>query len=350
MTAKVSVIMSVYNGERFLREAVDSILGQTFSNFEFIIVDDGSCDGSRRILESYTDRRIILAANGVNLGLARSLNKAFDLARGAYLARMDADDVATRHRLEKQVTFLNGHAETGLLGTSYRFIDGRGRDRGGGCVTTGDLLIRWKILLENPFAHPTVMLRRAVLIQNALRYDDTFETAQDYELWTRVLRHTGGANLAEPLMKLRTHEDSVSNQRWQTQFENGQVVALRTIGENLPDFPVTPERVGQIQQFFLGGRKPPPGSGVRRTALAGLYLDLFAAFASRYAGPPSLRVLRREAVASAVCGLLRPPLEAGSTDVLRRLLAMDRRLPWYIFDHLARAVGRRLGPGFLGLW
>ncbi len=124
---KVSVIMSVYNGDKYLREAIESILNQTFTDFEFIIVNDGSTDNSLEIIESYDDERIKTINNKKNIGLTKSLNKALKFAKGKYIARQDADDVSLPNRFEKQVEYLDSHPEVALVGTSVYLIDENGK-------------------------------------------------------------------------------------------------------------------------------------------------------------------------------------------------------------------------------
>ncbi|NHJ46179.1 MAG: glycosyltransferase family 2 protein, partial [Asgard group archaeon] len=119
---KVTVLMSVFNGEKYLREAIDSVLHQTFTDFEFLIINDGSTDNSVEIINSYDDERIHLVHNEQNIGLAASLNKGINLARGEYIARMDCDDINHQTRLEKQVKFMDKNPDIGLLSSANRFI------------------------------------------------------------------------------------------------------------------------------------------------------------------------------------------------------------------------------------
>ena len=123
MPPTISVVMAVWNGGPFLRAAVDSILHQEFEDFEFIIVDDGSTDNTAAVLNAYEDRRIVRMKNPANLGLAQSLNRGLDVARGTYVARQDADDISLPDRFAKQLAFLNNHREIGILGTGCRLID-----------------------------------------------------------------------------------------------------------------------------------------------------------------------------------------------------------------------------------
>jgi len=123
---KVTVLMPVYNGERYLNEAVDSILGQTFTDFEFLIIDDASTDKTPEILRSYDDPRIRVVTNEENLGLSKSLNKGLALARGEFIARMDADDVSYPYRLQVQHEFMTQHPGAGVIGSWAEYIDRKG--------------------------------------------------------------------------------------------------------------------------------------------------------------------------------------------------------------------------------
>lgn len=282
MTAKVSVVMSVYNGERFLREAVDSILGQTFSDFEFIIVDDGSCDGSWRILESYTDRRIVLVANGVNLGLARSLNKAFDLARGAYLARMDADDIALPHRLQRQLEDFETQPDLVLLGSNVRHISPTGRRLGTSELPLDDWTIRCVSLSVNAFAHPTVMMRAEPVRAGGLCYDTRFETTQDWELWTRLMQYGCVGNLCEPLVEQRLHVDSVSMRKRQFQLGNSLRVQQAYLHGFLSTAVWDRQRFALMNEVFYGDRRSADTAGQDIIAACRVALDLLADIERQY--------------------------------------------------------------------
>lgn len=205
---KVSVVMSVYNGERYVREAVDSILNQTFEDFEFIIIDDGSTDGTLTILQSYDDIRLRLVCQD-NVGLGKSLNRGITLAQGQYIARIDHDDLSLPERFEKQVQFLDVHPDVGLLGTACRVIDElRGREWDAQ-VATSDQALRHALIKHNPFFHSSVMMRKSIL-EKVDGYDEAFPYIQDYELWIRIANCAKLANLAEVLTVHRFHRDSAS--------------------------------------------------------------------------------------------------------------------------------------------
>ncbi len=198
---RVSVIMPVYNGEQFLREAVDSILGQTFTDFEFIIIDDGSTDGTRAILESYSDPRIVLV-HQENQGLVRSLNRGLRMARGEYIARQDADDVSLPERLEKQVAYLDTHPMTGVLGTGIMVTNSSGVPVMT-FINPGDNSSLQSLLFTTCcFAHGEVMLRQAV-VESVGYYDESYAINEDYEYWLRAAERWELAIVSEILYRKR---------------------------------------------------------------------------------------------------------------------------------------------------
>lgn len=223
---EVSVVMSVYNGERYLPEAVESILNQTLANFEFIIINDGSTDSTGAILRRYqeTDERLRVYGQE-NLGLIASLNKGCRLARGEYIARMDADDVSLPERLAKQVRYMEEHPEIGVLGTWVAFIDENGETRGDWCMPTLPGLLGWSLIFGNCLAHPAVMMR-SEMVERLGYYQPEALHVEDYDLWTRASFFTRIANLAEILLKYRIWERSVSLQHTQIQQQND----LRVMG------------------------------------------------------------------------------------------------------------------------
>ena len=206
----VSVVMSVFNGERYLREAVESILSQTFRDFEFIIVNDGSTDCTASILESYekSEPRVRLLYHQ-NRGHAVSLNRGCRLAHGKYIARMDADDIALSHRLMRQIEFLEKHGEVGLLGGAYEFIDSTGKILAKRQNPVEDRDIRSHFLVDSPFLHSTVVMRRETFLSVG-GYRKAFEDSEDYDLWVRMARQSQLANLEEVVLKYRVHSGAVT--------------------------------------------------------------------------------------------------------------------------------------------
>ncbi|MEW5746938.1 MAG: glycosyltransferase [Nitrospirota bacterium] len=214
----VSIVMSVYNGERHLREAVESILGQTFTGFEFIIVDDASRDRSREIVRSYTDPRIVLLENERNQGITRSLNRALGQARGAYLSRQDADDISEPERLEVERDFLERRPEVGLVGTHAAFIDRAGRAfKVWRTPETHEEIVKG-MLYGNCFCHGSVMLRRSCL-DAVGHYREEFRYTQDYDLWLRVSERFATANIDRILYRMRRTPGTISRNRHEEQLD-----------------------------------------------------------------------------------------------------------------------------------
>jgi glycosyltransferase involved in cell wall biosynthesis len=218
MTPRISVVMSVYDGGRFLRASIESILTQTYGDFEFLIVDDASKDDSLEILRNFAEKdgRITIIRNEQNIGLTKSLNRALKRARGEYVARHDADDLAEPARFEAQIGVLQGHPECDVVGTGYHVIDAEGRDVNKRflCHYADDArsaLLRG----ENPLCHSSVMFKKSV-VEKAGYYDEAYKYAQDYDLWLRLL--SGGSricNIPRRLQRLRRsgHEITATRRR-----------------------------------------------------------------------------------------------------------------------------------------
>lgn len=214
--SRVTVLMPVYNGERFLREAIDSILQQTFTDFELLIIDDGSEDESVAVIQEYYDSRIRLVHNGTNLGLVASLNKGFGLARGEYVARMDCDDVCLPERLALQVAFMEEHREIGICGTWVELIvEPSGQIWR--CPTDPDT-VKCSLLFGPVLVHPTVMIRRAFLNESRLLYDPLFKHAEDFDLWVRASEYTSIANIGKVLLRYRLHPQQVGQRHNEEQI------------------------------------------------------------------------------------------------------------------------------------
>lgn len=209
---KISVLMSAYNSAAYLRDAIESILDQTYTAFEFIIINDGSKDQSTEIIQSYNDTRIRLVQNVRNLGLIVSLNKGIELARGKYIARMDADDISIKERLEKQVCFFETHQNIGVVGSFIEVIDKNGAVLGYKTFPETHLDICWAMLFYCPIAHPSVMMKASIFKNKNLKYDEEYLHVEDYELWTRLVEYTRFANIPEVLLRHRQHGENVCNQ------------------------------------------------------------------------------------------------------------------------------------------
>jgi len=272
MTPRVSVLMSVYNGERYLEEAIDCILQQTFREFEFIIVDDGSSDATPRLLSDYGQRdpRIILHHSDENRGLSVALNLGIQHARGEYIARMDADDISLAHRLAEQVTFMDAHPEVGVCGTWVQLIG----DRQGNVwkYPLKHEAICARMLFANALAHPSVMIRRSAFQQNGLQYDPQVRYAQDYELWSRAIWVMQFANLDQILLKYRIHLAATGASHRSEQYQIHDLIYRRFF--ELLDLQYTREELFLHQQ--IGTDQPEKGIEFLRRCRDWLERLLFA--------------------------------------------------------------------------
>jgi len=229
----VSVLMSVYNGEKYLKEAIESILNQTFQEFEFLIIDDCSTDDTWEILTNYAilDNRIRLLRNTNNIGLTRSLNRGLQTVQGEFIARQDADDVSLPDRLKMQLSRFALDKDLVLLGSAY-FVS----NASGNIICTerqplDDTTIRWQMLFHNCFAHSSVMLRKEILDTYGLVYNEQHEFAQDYGLWSRLLCFGKGANLSKPLIKYRSHENNIGEINSVRQQEIATEIACNNLAD-----------------------------------------------------------------------------------------------------------------------
>lgn len=209
---KVTVLMPVYNAEPYLREAIDSILSQTFTDFEFLIIDDGSTDGSRDIVDSYDDMRIVTAPNAENEGLVASLNKGIELADGSYIAIMHADDICMPDRLERQVARLDENPDVSLVAAKAVLIDEAGVETGYWQLDqlyTHNDQIRDMLPRTNCIVHPSVMIRRSVA--RVYRYDGRQHATEDYDLWLRLAADNHRIEKIDGiLVKYRVHTESIT--------------------------------------------------------------------------------------------------------------------------------------------
>jgi glycosyltransferase involved in cell wall biosynthesis len=208
--------MPVYNAEQYVGEAVRSISRQTFRDFELIVIDDGSTDRSPEILQSLAnqDSRIAIHRQP-NSGVGPSLNFGCSLARGAYVARMDADDISLPRRFEKQVAFLDAHSDVGVLGTWIQDVGQNGEAGPIWPLPTTAATIQWFLMFGNCLAHPTVMMRTDVI--KRLQYNPAAAHVEDYDLWIRASRVTNLANIPEVLLKYRVLTHSTSSRHLSVQ-------------------------------------------------------------------------------------------------------------------------------------
>ncbi len=224
----VSVIMSVYNTKlEFLKESIQSILNQSYGFFEFIIIDDASTTTEiENTIRGYGDKRIIFVKNQSNYGLTKSLNIAIDISKGQYIARMDADDISLNTRLEKQVRFMEGNQDIGVVGANA-FCFGEYESKTKWPETHEQIHAR--MLLENPMVHSSVMIRASLL--KRFSYDESHRAAQDYELWSRLIWKSRFQNISEPLLKYRVHKNQVTKVSKNSQCSSANYARLNMLSK-----------------------------------------------------------------------------------------------------------------------
>lgn len=233
----ISVVMSVFNGQAYLAEAVESILNQTFRDFTFIIIDDGSTDKTAETLAHYAklDPRIRIISHA-NKGRAVSLNIGIEAAKSEYIARMDADDVALPERFQREFDFLESHPNVGILGGAVEVVSANGRPLRRITPETGDAEIRSTMPTGNPMWHPTILMRRQHVIA-AGGYRKQFLDTDDYDLWLRMIERCQIANLEDCVLRYRIHANQVSlrNMRHQVMCGFAARTAARCRQEGKPD-------------------------------------------------------------------------------------------------------------------
>ena len=275
---RVSVVMPVYNGERYLCESIDSIRSQTFEDWEFVIVDDGSSDRSWEILTrvEQLDPRVRLFRNEKNEGLMRALNRGVDEARAPYVARQDADDLSVPTRLEKQVRYLDACPDVAVVGSAFVAIDEEGREMGVQRLPCSHTEIRWRLLFDSAFCHTSVMFRSVTASGGGVRYQSHY--CEDYDLWTRMAEERQVANLEESLVHHRVHADTHTVRRSDEQTSQRRDISRREIRRLLPGASLSDEDVIQLHCWYSAF---PAVYGPEQFSLCATVLDLLRAFGAR---------------------------------------------------------------------
>lgn len=238
MTPRVTVLSSLYRDAPFVRQAIESVLAQTFTDFEYLIINDAAVDDSRALAASYDDPRIRIVDNETNLGLTKSLNRGLALARGELIARFDSNDICFPERLATQVAFLDAHPDVAAVGIQSTVIDVAGRRlrRAETRRPTTEAGLRWYCLFDTPLIHPGAMFRRAVVWDELGGYDEAFRVGQDAELWLRVSRRHKLANLDQRLMALRVDPRSISGDTTLAVRAGHRERFIRVTGQNIRRF------------------------------------------------------------------------------------------------------------------
>ena len=332
--------MPVRDAAPYVADALAGVRAQTFGDFELIVVDDASTDGSRAILARCDDPRLVVVHNDRHLGLTASLNRGLARARADLVARHDADDRSHPDRLALQVAVMRARPELALLGSRGRLIDERGRVAGIFDRPVDPHGIRWYQMFDNAFAHGSVMFRRAVVVDALGGYDESFAWAQDWELWGRVLRRHEAANLPDRLLDYRTHAASVTVRSREPARDREYVRRIIVVNvESTVGLTLAPAEIDLLAGFIFG---------LERHAVApylALVERLVRAFHARYpaalpAGEPASTLgLQLDVLAARARPSGRGTALAVYAAALRRRPSFGRTLP------LSRVVARVvLGP------
>jgi hypothetical protein len=335
---KITVLMAVFNGGRYLQAALDSVRAQSHRDFEFLVVDDGSTDATADILRACPDPRFKLLHNDANLGLTRSLNRGLELARGAYVARMDADDVCHPERLARQLAFLEARPGVGVAGTDCVHIEADGRRMFRSSFTGEHGFLQWYLFFQNPIAHPSVMMRTN-LVRQAGGYREAVRVCQDHDLWWRLALQSRLSNLAEPLLHLRRHSGSITGRHSREQ----QAACAQIQQEMLPHV------LGRDRSEALRlAVEAEPSTPARR---ARFILELLSAYrATHQLSPQEMRLVERDAAFRLGVLALRHPGLGRTPRLFARAHRLDglaclRLLVWpvqrYLLRHVTNCVLRK---------
>ena len=246
-TPELSVILSVYNGENYISASIESILNQTFGDFELIVINDGSTDKTSKIIKSYSDPRIIYLENEKNIGIAKSTNKGLNIARGRYIAIMDADDISMPERFSKQFKFLENNSEVGVCGSWFNVIDKKGESVGKTCYPISSNIISCFLLFYCCIANPTTMYRKKI-IQDVGNYNPEFIAAMDYDLWTRTIGHYQFSNIPEFLLKYRMHGENISQNS--EKYHHEDYIIRKIAIEKLLEHPLSTEEDVALREWI----------------------------------------------------------------------------------------------------
>jgi glycosyltransferase involved in cell wall biosynthesis len=333
----VSVVLAARDAERTIAEAVGAVLGQTERDLELVVVDDGSLDATGDVLASVSDPRLRVVRNGEPLGLAGALNVGFETAAGAYLARMDADDVAGPGWLAAILTRLRAQPGTAVVGSGMIDLGLDGRLGTVHRLPSGARAVRWAALFSSPFFHSTVVLDRAVLEEHGLRYDTSFAESEDYDLWSRLLSVADGDNVQDALVLYRKHPSQASAKRATLQRDCQRRVALRQIAALTPELEETPAELA----WELGAGLPLAAGSAEGAADA--LRELVEAFERRYGG--------REARQAAAWSLLRARASRDERMLLAAAaLRLDPGLPLHGLGRLGRRRAARAERAAAAAW
>lgn len=339
-TPMVSVVMAVYNAEKFLSQAIESILSQSFENFEFIIVDDGSTDTSWNIILKYkkTDDRIRSIQLEKNQGVAAASNAGLEVAKGKYIARMDSDDISLPDRLTKQVDFLESNSGVGILGGQMRYMNEAGKLLGVLPAIQDDLAIHWYFMFKSPFHNPTVMFRKSLLERYGLQYDATVRYGEDYGLWSRFLLITQGENLEQVLLYYRLRSQSLTHKYARKREQQVINTSAYAVQQSLPRVDISKQKIIELQKALRGF---PPQAKKQRAQLLSIYLKIWDEFYFLHKQNLKIEQHKQKVLGDAAIWILYPFFQKNSLKAILELTKADWKWFFYFFKSFFAILQRR---------
>ena len=331
----VSVVMPAYDAERFVGEAVESLLSQSFGDLEVVVVDDGSRDGTVAVLDGFADPRLVVLRHGANRGISAALNTGLEAVRGELIAFQDADDVSLPERLAEQVALFDARPELAVAGSAVELIDEGGAHVGFKGEPPTDTGIRWRALFTAPFVHSTQMVRGAIVRRHGLRHPDV-PASVDYPFSTRLLEHGTGLNDERALVRRRLHGAQLTALAAERQDE----VSAAVLRENFArlGIEVTEDDARRLRGFYYD---PPLRFGAEEWRLTGLVLDAAAGLARRPGiDRAELRGIVRGVIDSTLARSRRDLRGLAGAGLAGRLLRVD---PAWTLAAPVRQVVRRRG-------
>ena len=259
----ISVIMPAYNVEKYIGEAIESILQQTFDDFEFIIIDDASTDQTYDIICKYHDNRITRIRNHKRLGVAGCINKGLSIANSEFIVRMDSDDISKPERFKKQIEFMYANSDLGISGSHMEIIDSNGKVIKEHYKKIGNEAIKINLFFgHTSLAHPSIIIRKKVMDMYHLRYDTAFQYAEDYDLYCRCTPFIMLDNYPESLIQYRMHSESVSQKYKQQQIIDAQTALYLHLRRLRLPFSLENFKIHKLFAFPNGDAKCPPAKKI----------------------------------------------------------------------------------------
>ena len=278
---KVSVILTNYNGMPYLKKSVNSILSQTYKNFELIIVDDCSTDDSAKFLKSLNFNRLKLIFNKRNIGQTLSLNKAISVSTGSFIARMDSDDISTRNRFKEQINYFKKNPGIDILGSQAKIINKFDKEVGEINVPSKHSAVWAYSLMHNPFIHPSIIMKKKIFIKPHKPYCDK-HINQDFDLWSRILPNHKAANIKKRLLLYRIHDSNMTKAYMKKNIVSNVSIIKNRLKKEKIFFKIKTGEIFKIQRYFSDSRKVADKKNIDRLKLSKIYFRFYEFILTKY--------------------------------------------------------------------